>query len=160
MNEIDLWLAEPLRIGGPDIVLAQHVEHRGARQAGDVGRLDDAEAQRRQHQLLQVFGERGAAHAVDDREPAEPHREDDEKDHAEIEGRKGEAEQGQHAAEKIDPRVAAHRGHDAERMPIRAPTRSAVRLRAIVEGRTDRMSTATGLPVMREFPDRRGRRRR
>ena len=71
-----------------DVVLAQHVEHARAREAQDQRGVDDAEHDRRQHQVMEPVGERHARVAVArDRKPAEGDGEDLHQDQAEPEAR-------------------------------------------------------------------------
>ena len=56
---------QSLGVGGADVVLRQHLQHRGARDAGDQRHVGDAERQRRQDQALgprpQPLGDRPVA---------------------------------------------------------------------------------------------------
>ena len=52
VHEQDAALAEALGARGADIVLLQHLEHGGARDAGDQRDVDEAERDRRQDQVL------------------------------------------------------------------------------------------------------------
>ena len=58
---------QALGVGGADIVLLQHLQHRGAGDAGDQRHVGDAERHRRQDQ---AFGERPQALARSARSPA------------------------------------------------------------------------------------------
>jgi hypothetical protein len=72
---------------GANVILAQHVDHRRAHHAGVPAGAEQAERQRRQHQMPP-----GAVAA--DREPAEPHGKDIEQQQADDELRRRHADEG------------------------------------------------------------------
>ena len=79
---------QPLGAGGADIVLAQHVDHRGAHHARIPAGAEDAEGERRQDQM-------GEGAVAADREPAELHGEDVEQQEADDELRRRDADEGE-----------------------------------------------------------------
>ena len=55
-----------------DVVLAHHLEHRGAHQARDVADPAEPDGERRQHQMAQLVAEIARLAGADRRQPAQP----------------------------------------------------------------------------------------
>ena len=65
MSPDDRHLPHAFRARGPQVVLAHHLEHGGARHSGHKGEVSEGQRQGREDQLLQVqqriFPQRGIA---------------------------------------------------------------------------------------------------
>ena len=80
--------AQALGAGGADEVLVQHLDHRGACHARVPAAAEHAKGQRRQQQVLN-------AAVATEREPAELHREEVEREHGGDELRRRHADEGE-----------------------------------------------------------------
>src|SRR5580693_5176577 len=110
-----LALGKALGLRRADIVLAQHLKHGGAGDAGDESAVDEAEHDARQDEMLdegrEALAEAGVAL---DRKPVEPDREAEDGDIGEDEGRHGESQHGYDHDETIDPAPDLRRRDDAQ----------------------------------------------
>src|SRR5499433_1185824 len=132
----DQALVLALGARGADVVLADHLEHRRARQAAHRRREREAQREGRQGQVMQHVGDGGeevprlredlarpdhGEHAVqiaaaDQREEIEAKRERDEQQDPEPEHRHGEAQERQDPQRVVDERIAAlERRDDTDR---------------------------------------------
>lgn len=122
MQEEHVLLRHALGQGGADIVLLQHFEHGGPRNAGDQRDIDQAQRDRGQDEVPQpgpeAFGDRRVALH---RQPVELQREDPRKQVADDEDRHGEAQHRETHRRLVDPasglpgRDDAHRHGDYHR---------------------------------------------
>ena len=109
-------LAQPLRPRGPDVVLAQHLEHHRACQAHGErrqrGAEDDAGHDHLGEVLERILAER---HVLELRRPAPPHRREHHHQRAQPEAGDGEHQDGEGAREIVAGGVLADRRVDADR---------------------------------------------
>ncbi len=110
-------LRHPFGARGPDVVLAEHVEHGAPREPRDDRDRGGGQGERGEHQVGEEVAGTAAAvgreHAGGG-EPPEPEREDHHQHDAEPEDRHAGAEERRHRAQPIEQRVGARRGADAE----------------------------------------------
>jgi hypothetical protein len=96
------------------MIVAEDVEHACPCEAQDERRVDHAEHDRRQHQMMQAIAQRHAGIAVArDGKPAEADRKDLHQDQAEPEAGDARAQHGESRKELIDGLAAPDRGDDA-----------------------------------------------
>ncbi len=95
-------------MGGPDIVLPCHLEHRGARISRDLG---DLVARQRNHRQDPRIGPLPASR----REPVQADAEDDDQQDCEHEARGRDADHRDGRGDVVRPAIVAERGEDAER---------------------------------------------
>ena len=105
---------------GADEVLAQHLQHGAPGQPGDDSRGHHREGERRQDQVAQEVGK--IATAVDGvhtarRQPAQLHREEQDQQQSEPEGRHGNADEDHERQDPVGPAVLPGRGPDANQQP-------------------------------------------
>jgi hypothetical protein len=104
----DRAFGQPLRPGGPNVVLAEHVEHAGAGEARDVGDRKSAKRERRQEEVP------GGARARRGQE-AEPYGEEELQQDAQDERRRDHAGEREPEARAVPPGPPPDCGHDAGR---------------------------------------------
>ena len=103
-------LGKPLGPRGAHVVFAQHLEDAGARVAQDD--RGDAQAQRErgpEHARHALPGVLDEGHVAERRDLGEPDRAEDHDEGAGEEARGGDAEQGEHAGEEVEPGSALDR---------------------------------------------------
>src|SRR6476620_1488051 len=112
--EDDVAFGQSFGTRGADVILAEDVEHAGPREAQDQRRVDHAEHDRRQHQMMQPLGQRHTRIAVArHRKPAEADREHLPQDEAEPEARYSGNRHGDPREDLIGEPASPHGGDDA-----------------------------------------------
>ena len=112
-------LRQAERARGADVVLAHHLEHRGAHQARDVADPAEPDRERRQDQMAQLIAEIARLARTDRRQPSQGDREDQQRVERYHERRHRDRADGDHPDRPVDPAAAMGRReaaeHDAER---------------------------------------------
>src|SRR5580765_1090705 len=98
---------DALGAGGADVVRAQHLEHRGAREPRDRRHREGAERQRGQHQALPALATRR-------RQQTEVERDDQDQEDPDEEGRRRLADEGERHRRLIDGGVSFHGRDDPD----------------------------------------------
>ena len=107
----DERLHQALGARGADVVLAQHLEHRGAGHAGGHRRVAVADGEGGPDELEHVLPRVDPEGRVDHgRQPVENHEQRQDHQDAEPERRRGDARDGDDAHHVVDPRVLLERG--------------------------------------------------
>ena len=127
-------LPEALGAGGGDVVEADHVQHGRAHEARHGGRLEQAEHHHRHDGLPHLFDHPAEAGrldvgGVDERQPVQRDRKQQDEQQAGEEGRQRKADEGERVGDLVEDRIGPRRGIDADRdrdqrAPAVAPSRS------------------------------------
>ena len=120
--EGDRALAQAEGARQSDVVLAHHLEHRGAHEAREVADPAQPDRERRQDEMAELVERLAGVAGADRRKPAQRDGEDEQAVDRHHERRHGDKAHRKHADETIGERAALHRGKAAERDAEQPPT--------------------------------------